>query len=425
MSIINKMHQELKEHHDSSPMLSAMPAKKQKKRVLLFALISLLLASSIGLSYLIYDKEILKAEVTPVAKTPAFEAKKQIADVAVIKPTAVEVAEVKAVEVSPVASVEPSPTIINTNSKDPVLAITTETVGSAEPDVVAVTQVDEIAAEIVDPVAFTKPQVAPVQAVATTVTMVNKKTTTKLLSENTEKVNPVTPDVFKKEVFTATSQEKVNVRNEKTETKPVSRSHLEIKKSILSDAQLADIHLKQAQKHVQKGDTGLAAEEKIKALNLQPQLHDIRQSVALYYYGIGDQGKAKSLLIRGAQQFPEHADFNLMLARIALKNDEQQRAYLYLQQNPPKVEGNLDYHVSYAILAQKFKHFEQAESLYMGLLTQRPNNGRWRMSLAIAQDKQGKERLAVESYQKALLQTDLSSNAKKYINQRLTYLAAQ
>ena len=47
------------------------------------------------------------------------------------------------------------------------------------------------------------------------------------------------------------------------------------------------------------------------------------------------------------------------------------------------------------------------------------------MLLAIAQDKQGKQVLAIKSYQKALLQRDLSSNAKQYINQRLIYLQSQ
>ena len=129
------------------------------------------------------------------------------------------------------------------------------------------------------------------------------------------------------------------------------------------------------------------------------------------------------ILQKGALISPAYADFNLMLSRIALKAGNQQKAYLYLEQNPPEVEDNLDYYVSYAILAQKFQKYERAEQLYTSLLTQRPNNGRWRMSLAIAQDKQAKTSLAVSSYNTALLQSDLSTKAKVYINQRLSYLA--
>ena len=57
MSIINKMHKQLKEGNDHSPMLSVMPERRYKKKVLLFVLIFLLLISSIGLSFLIYEKQ--------------------------------------------------------------------------------------------------------------------------------------------------------------------------------------------------------------------------------------------------------------------------------------------------------------------------------------------------------------------------------
>ena len=174
-----------------------------------------------------------------------------------------------------------------------------------------------------------------------------------------------------------------------------------------------------------EGDPLLASQENSKALKYKPELHEVRKSLALYYYGQGDNERATSLLKIGAVAFPEYSDFNLMLSRIALKNGDQQKAYLYLDQHPPAVRGHLDYHVSYAILAQKFKQYAKSENLYRGLLTQRPNNGRWMMSLAIAQDKQGKRIPAIESYQQALLQIDLSSKAKQYINQRLNYLQSQ
>jgi len=376
MSILNKMHQGLEAHQDDSPILSSMPSKKQKKSVLLFIVISLLLASSITLSYLIYEKE----------SSP----KMAVQDLHVqTAPVLNQQTELQVIQTPPV--VVPAPAV-EVAIAAPVKAIVAKVEPKPKPESVA--SIDTLTTEILTEPSAQTVLTRPVATVPVA------KPVARNLAEKKSKVSVVTPP---------------------TDSNP----HLEIKTSVLSTAELADIHLNNAKKALQKGDNALAATHNMKALNLQPQLHGVRQSLALYYYGIDDQKQAIALLQKGALQFPEHADFNLMLARISLKNSDPQRAYFYLHQSPPEVEGNMDYHVSYAILAQKFKHYGQAEQLYLGLLSQRPNNGRWLMSLAIAQDKQGKEVQAVQSYQSALLQVDLSSNAKKYINQRLTYLANQ
>lgn len=365
MSIINKMHQGLQERSEESPILSVMPVKKQKKRVLLLTVIGLLVLSSIALSYLIYQKQYAPRVNTQI--TPPMDA-------IVLK-------------VLPIA--------VGTVTEEVAVAVFPEPVVSIE------NQVETGITSRLEPKVVTRKK-PPAQKKSLSVPVRAEKIKTKVVQ-----------------------QEAKNENNLVIAKQSATRPHLEIKKSILTDAQLADIHLQNAQKALQEGDTPLVAQENTKALNLQPQLHQVRQSLALYYYSIGEKNRAKNLLKKGALQFPEHANFNLMLARIAMKNDDLQRAYLYLQQHPPKVEGNLDYHVSYAILAQKFKHYQQAENLYLGLLAQRPKNGRWRMSLAIIQDKLGKQGLAVATYQQALLQIDLSDKAKKYINQRLTYLENQ
>lgn len=372
MSIINKMHKGSQAHQENSPILSSIPVKKNKKAVFLFLSISVLLFSSLTLSYLIYDKSsAIKPEqkdeiivsttvlsikddiVTTILSTPIISSEKVL----------VKTANVTAMD----KPVKPEPALKELVKKESIIVLS---------PVLSAKQV------IVQPRVKVPAQKAPLKKIT------NTKTPLKMKANNAQQ-----------------------------------GAYLEIKKSIISASQLASLHLNKAEKASRQGDTQLVAQEKRKALTIQPQLHEVRQSLALYYYSIGEKSLALSLLKEGALKYPKYVDFNLMLSRIALKNGEQQKAYLYLQQHPPTVEGNLDYHVSYAILAQKFKHYEQSEGLYLGLLTQRPANGRWRMSLAIAQDKQDKKRLAVENYQQALLQVDLSSKAKKYINQRLAYLA--
>lgn len=346
MSIINQMVQD-RLQTDADPILSSMPAKKNRQKSVLLLLISLLLISSLGLVYLIVKQDKEKTEKPAAAiivSPPSDNTIKQAADQAVEKTV-----------------------------KEPVETKITLKKEKAE----NITVKEEIKAE--------------------------EKTVNRAAEKKTVKV-PV---------------KKVN----KQKTAPPSSSgYLEIKKVQLTDQQLVAIHLKAAQKAEEQGDMELAVQKREQALTRVATLNEVRKILALYYYEIGLENRASSLLRKGVLVSPDYPDFNLMLSRIALKAGEQHKAYLYLNHNPPEVEGNLDYYVGFAILAQKFQKFQKSESLYKALLSQRPNNGRWRMSLAIAQDKQQKTDLAIANYQQALLQTDLSAKAKKYINQRLAYL---
>jgi MSHA biogenesis protein MshN len=380
MSIINKMHQELQGAGDNSPILAPMAQQKNTQKVFVFCLIFLLLTSSIGLSYLIYNKKNNVDNIAQITVVKESGAK-------IIPPEAFTSEHQAVIKVQPVASITSVP------AEEAINVITR---GNAKKEVKEIRSSPTV-------------EVIPSSAVKVTLPSVVKVMSALKPKPLSVKMKPVN----------------VKTKKKTDTTEKVNTPYLEIKASTLTKQQLANIHLNNAKKALAKGDSLLASQEKNKALTIKPDLHDVRKSLALYYYGGGDQKRATNTLKKGALQFPEYSDFNLMLSRIALKNGDQQKAYLYLNQHPPKVAGNLDYHVSYAILTQKFKNYSQSESLYQGLLTQRPNNGRWIMSLAIAQDKQGKEGLAVENYQKALLQIDLSSNAKKYVNQRLTYLANQ
>jgi len=392
MSIINKMHQGLQDDSDSAPILASMPDKKHKQKVFFFCLISLLLISSIGLSYLIYNKlgkrnhiaEETSATVSLISKAKAATKMSNLANATPTEPRVV-------ITPSPLQESEEMVTKAVKNILTATVALNVVPDEKAKPDLV-------------------KKNTKPLTVIDQSKPDLVKKKTKTVIAINARKSLAI-----KEKAVTAEAK-----KPEKGNT-----PYLEIKTSTLTKQQLADIHLKKAQKALSNGDSLLASQEKSKALNIKPELHEVRKSLALYHYAVGDINRAKSLLKKGAIQFSEYSDFNLMLSRIALKNGEQQKAYLYLNQNPPKVKGHLDYHVSYAILAQKFEKYVQAEKLYLGLLSQWPNNGRWIMSLAIAQDKLNKKSLAMASYQKALLQIDLSSKAKKYINQRLTYLGNQ
>jgi MSHA biogenesis protein MshN len=383
MSIINKMHEDFQQIQQAQPILSAMPVTKSKQKALLFILIVLLIGSSLGLSYLIFSQDkAVKENLHQIIK------EQQIAP-----PVAAALLSSSVQE-----KVITAPKLLSSSVQEKVITA---------PKLLSSPMQDKVIAEPL---------------------LVKQAVEQSSKTNLPNKLAVVNPASIKKEaqkaVLVQTSDKKIGVKNTTSviTEQANEESHLSIKASQLSKQELAQIHLKEADKAQDKGDFKLAAEKKQQALGLLPELNEVRKSLALYYYGQGEVDRAQRLLKHGVVISPDYPDFNLMLSRIALKEGDQQKAYLYLEQHPPEVEGNLDYYASYAILAQKFKKYEQSERLYSSLLSQRPNNGRWRMSLAIVQDRQAKRQLAVTNYEQALLQTDLSSKAKTYIKQRLSYL---
>lgn len=381
MSIINKMHQDFQQLQQAQPILASMPDKRNKHKPLLLIAIALLLGSSLTLASLIFSQDNAQTAMPPVKVQPPQTLPLLSSQVLTPAPVRVEQEKVKVEPIRVTKKVEPirvTKTLLKEVITEP---LATAVVVNAAP----VAQVKSIAPE---KIAQQKAAInhSPVTAIETTI-----------------------------ETTTAIATASIN------EPKSAGKQ-LEISVSQLSKAELAQLHIKEGDKAQAQGDFELAIKKKLRALALLPNLNELRKSVALYYYGQGDVDSAQRLLKKGGLVSPDYPDFNLMLSRIALKEGDQHKAYLYLEKNPPQVEGNLDYYASHAILAQKFQKYEQSESLYSSLLTQLPNNGRWRMSLAIVQDRQDKIDLAVNNYKKALLQTDLSAKAKVYINQRLAYL---
>jgi MSHA biogenesis protein MshN len=376
MSIINKMHQDLQQ---AQPMLASMPEKRSKQKALILLVITLLLGTSIALAYLIFSqqKTLQESEIHTV-KTQSVETEDLVAPKVTSKVLASVVQKKQSVE--PLTVNKAVPKEFKTKALAPAITVNNAVVEK-------------------------KKKIESKKVFQQTVSA--KTASTEIASTNTASINKAK----------ALPVKTAPVTEQKSEQK-----QLEIKVSQLSKAELAQLHIKEADKAQAQGDFEVALKKKLQALALQPHLNELRKSLALYYYGQGDVDRAQRLLQKGVRVSPDYPDFNLMLSRIALKEGNQQKAYLYLEQNPPQVEGNIDYYVSHAILAQKFQKYEQSEILYISLLTQRPNNGRWRMSLAIVQDRQNKIDLAVNNYKQALLKTDLSSKAKVYINQRLAYL---
>jgi len=381
MSIINKMHHDFRESQQDGPVLVGVPERSRLTKVIISVVIVLLILSAIGFATLIFNQRAHTSEQSTAVYTD-----NQL--------------EVNHLVVKPLKSLHP---IVEQSD------VKTDSV-----DIVKETAVTEIVSK--PSIALVSAMVSPEKQQPVSNTVIDSVSPIKI-----EQMSVLPADDIDNHVIEIQSLDYV-LSDDSTLVEEATEGVFEIKKVQLTNEELAEIKLKEAQIAEDQGELSVAADKREQALRFDPSRHDVRKSLSLYFYGTGNISKAKQLLQTGAVLSPDYAEFNLMLSRLALKEGDPQKAYLYLNQHPPAIKGHLDYYVSYAILAQKFQKYEQSEQLYTRLLSERPNNGRWLMSLAIAEDKQNKVELAATHYKRALLQPDLSEKAKAYINQRIAYL---
>ncbi|WP_108649172.1 tetratricopeptide repeat protein [Dongshaea marina] len=155
---------------------------------------------------------------------------------------------------------------------------------------------------------------------------------------------------------------------------------------------------------------------------LTPANNQVRKELVALYYGQGSEGQAMHLLHQGMAVSPGYADFRLMASRIYLGSGDMQQAYDVLNNLSPSLAHNIDYYATLAALAQKLKHYSQAQQIYQNLLQLHSKEGRWWLGLGIALDKEGQGRRALEAYQHASRSAGLTGPSRSYLDQRIAQL---
>lgn len=197
---------------------------------------------------------------------------------------------------------------------------------------------------------------------------------------------------------------------------------LEIEEVLLTPSQEAALQRRKANQAIARGDLAQARQALFRVLQQEPQDHLSRQRLAGLLYGEERLQEASALLEQGVVLAPHHADFRLLLARIALARGEKSSALAYLNSLDPEVRRNLDYYATRAALAQELGHYSAAAASYLQLTRAQPAEGRWWLGLAIAYDKQGRQLAARDAYLKAQGASGLSAAALNFAQQRYAQL---
>lgn len=233
-----------------------------------------------------------------------------------------------------------------------------------------------------------------------------------------------TPDSSENEpAFPKTNTQKSapikQVQVEKTAEKK-AKPVMKVERKQLSPKELAAKKMARAERAITENDTQLAEKLFEEVLILVPNHQIARKQLAALWYGRQAYRPALNLLQQGLAIDRDNSDFRLMKARIYLTQGQVAPAFDVL--SVLKNTQNIEYQSLLANAAQQLQNFSAAENAYQQLVSLEPQNGRWWLGLAVAQDSNSNFAQAMESYAAAIQQGGISQSASDFAKQRIAEL---
>jgi MSHA biogenesis protein MshN len=128
-----------------------------------------------------------------------------------------------------------------------------------------------------------------------------------------------------------------------------------------------------------------------------PGAHQTRKTLATILMAQRNDAAAWEVLESGLKLAPNFGPFKKLYARLLL-NSEAERAVTLLEQVPPELTLDTEYHEIYAAALQMSAQFEAASLVYEALLQLDDRNARWWMGLAVSRDAVGDFEEAESAY---------------------------
>lgn len=189
----------------------------------------------------------------------------------------------------------------------------------------------------------------------------------------------------------------------------------------LTPEQLAANAVGRAKKALDANNLNGALQGFTEALRYTPRDEEVRQKLAILYFGKGDTRRAYELLQAGIRLNNDSEALRLGLSKLLVKADQAEAALsplLHLPNNASK-----EYLAMRAALSQKAQQETIALESYQKLTEIEQDNARWWLGLAIQQERQLMFEQAKESYQNALVRVGISSQSQSFIRDRLKVIS--
>ncbi|MFM2579498.1 tetratricopeptide repeat protein (plasmid) [Vibrio fortis] len=198
-------------------------------------------------------------------------------------------------------------------------------------------------------------------------------------------------------------------------------SDIVIKQVELTPEQLAANAIGRAKKALDANNLNGALQGFTEALRYTPRDEEVRQKLAILYFGKGDTRRAYELLQAGIRLNNDSEALRLGLSKLLVKADQAEAALsplLHLPNNASK-----EYLAMRAALSQKSQQETIALESYQKLTELEQDNARWWLGLAIQQERQLMFDQAKQSYQNALVRVGISSQSQSFIRDRLKVIS--
>jgi MSHA biogenesis protein MshN len=192
-----------------------------------------------------------------------------------------------------------------------------------------------------------------------------------------------------------------------------------IKQTQVSPEQLVAKKMASAEQALRQNDVQLAEQYLADVLLLQPTHIDARKQLAALWFGRKAYQEAINTLSQGIALAPHNSELRLLQSRIYLQQGYTELALQALSALTVDEVTNIEYLATLANIAQQLQRWPLALNGYQRLTQLQPTQANWWLGLAIAQDSEGQFQQAIESYNNALFQGNLSPDAKQFIQQRL------
>lgn len=212
------------------------------------------------------------------------------------------------------------------------------------------------------------------------------------------------------------------ISNEKESSDSSENSEMLIEQVELTPEQLSVNAQGRAQKALDANDLTGALKGYTEALRYTPRNEEVRQKLAILYFGKGDTRKDYELYQSGIKLNINSEKLRLGLTKLLVKANQAEAALSPLIHLPPN--PTQDYLAMRAALSQKSQQEDIALESYQKLVEVDSDNARWWLGLAIQQERQLDFSAAKESYQGALTRVGISSQSQNFVRDRLKIIKA-
>ena len=262
-----------------------------------------------------------------------------------------------------------------------------------------------------------------VQAKPTTRSSTSKTTTPNVTPKPLSTAKATNTDI-PKPIYVASVAKKdpAPISNEKESSDSSENSEMLIEQVELTPEQLSVNAQGRAQKALDANDLTGALKGYTEALRYTPRNEEVRQKLAILYFGKGDTRKAYELFQSGIKLNINSEKLRLGLSKLLVKANQAEAALSPLIHMPPN--PTQDYLAMRAALSQKSQQEDIALESYQKLVEVDSDNARWWLGLAIQQERQLDFSAAKESYQGALTRVGISSQSQNFVRDRLKIIKA-